>query len=1100
MDKMKNIKWLLLLLSIIAHNIIYAQSVNDQNLTALNFIQSSPTAAELGKYGNWPVDYFHGMAQIGIPIYTLKVGKINLPISLSYHGSGIKADQEASWVGLGWSLNAGGVITHQVNDLSDFEEDFEVPSFDQMMDTSGKYNPLNSYTNGSVFFYDITNKDCQPDIYSYNFCGYSGRFVFERPYNGKIVFLNNTDGLKLLDMDKTDDVISFSFVDKKGIIYDFNEYEESHYLYKNFDIKSQGYFESPISGIFFSDPDVGSDYISAFYLTKITSPDGYVIEFNYTDNNTFIVCGYSGSLYYDVSTSTWRGGVNSNVGVGRVNGCYVQSKVLNEITTNTGISIEFDATTSREDVIPAFSGEYQLKTANGCCLDNIYLKYDDTRVKRWHLNYDYFGSSILVDDVSGSTSNSDAIEKRLKLISLTEFGTTDSDSSSYKFSYYEEEELPFRFCFTGKDKFGYYNDDNISVSEAKKSMNLFHDHEGTISASDDYISKLQNAIWYPGCGTSVSNGELCMMNFYNDQGYSYSYDFDGGRDGEPDIDCAKINSLKKIVYPTGGYSEFDYDLNKYYLICNKNEISYNYFPIEDDTPDETLGIKYGGGLRIKQIKSNDGTQDITKTFTYAQWGVIAHETIWASKTKPYNSTTGSLDDGDFCTINTLNITPIPGSLVMYAKVIEGDAKGKIIYRYNSPIEYPSEFEVHYYGFAYNDGTITYPANFFSNPSNSSRFSTSYAHFTHGPYCISAPVGIFSDCWKDHDYVWGKIKSKKILDKSDSILQLSEYEYKIIENESVYGLKSHYHSVTSSVNKSEHNRFGIYEIINAKVFPSVKKITDYFYKNGTQDSVGITESYTFDNKNELLISDVVTNNNEEIETTYTYPPHFPDVSSSSVLYSMCDENMIDYVIEKTGYINNKITASELNTYKIDEGNIVPYQSYSLETSTPLTSFTAYNGSSKDSNYSSSAEVINIDYDSKGNPLKIYSKNGTYTYYVWAYNNQYPVAKIISTISTTISATISDVSLSSGTTLANVQDDVTYLKTQLSSYINNASYMVNLYTYKPLVGLTSETTPNGVTTYYNYDTFGRVSEIRDDDLRLLKKYVYNYAQPNSFIDVE
>lgn len=76
---------------------------------------NSPNAASAAKLEEAQVNLSAGTLNLGIPLYTLEEQNLQVPISLSYtNGSGVKPDEHPGWTGMGWNLQAGGVITRVV--------------------------------------------------------------------------------------------------------------------------------------------------------------------------------------------------------------------------------------------------------------------------------------------------------------------------------------------------------------------------------------------------------------------------------------------------------------------------------------------------------------------------------------------------------------------------------------------------------------------------------------------------------------------------------------------------------------------------------------------------------------------------------------------------------------------------------------------------------------------------------------------------------------------------------------------------------------------------------------------------------------------------
>ena len=172
---------LLLYAIMVAYGICHAQAdylPTPPSVNAQSFLQNI----------NHPVSHYTGTVNVEIPICAIELKDISIPVSLNYNTSGIKVEQEASTVGLGWSLNVGGAITKTIlgeNDIYEPHTYFNTDSClgsphtscNSIKDITGFYGPIEK---------NFTLSDYLSPSPTWNF--FVNGSSFEEGYNG----LNNS--------------------------------------------------------------------------------------------------------------------------------------------------------------------------------------------------------------------------------------------------------------------------------------------------------------------------------------------------------------------------------------------------------------------------------------------------------------------------------------------------------------------------------------------------------------------------------------------------------------------------------------------------------------------------------------------------------------------------------------------------------------------------------------------------------------------------------------------------------------------------------------------------------------------------------------------
>lgn len=477
------------------------------------FMPQSPDVWSMIRYGNAGIDYYSGTLGLSIPVYTYSDSDFTIPISIDYASSGYKPGVDCGVVGMGWYLNVGGAITREVRGIpDDSRQEFDWkwqyylhPIFGEIDHGSDIYRSIT--VGGYAQFYlenagstsldyvytgtagqeympiwrETENRgygyETEPDIFHFNFMGYSGSFILQPNHQVKIFNTNKPIGEFDVDfsMNISEPLSSTKFVITTG--------DKTKY---HFEQRESSIIES--SSWKYNESGECTNY--SWRLTKIEKPNGAVVQFNYAPGQG-LSRARTVSLIIDHLTLTH--GLNDVVRVWQAEDAPpVQTITTNasEVSYLTGIDVN-----GRCHMSFSYSSD---DTYGISKLDSIEI-YNDTEsipIKTCACTYDFPPENRTV--------------MFLKTVYLSGTGT-------YKMSYNDESgEYPKQDTYA-TDWYGYYSGSTSYIPE-HLSANLWNIAQQLKSQRKPNLANTQKStlkqISYPTGGYSTFTYELNTYNAY----------------------------------------------------------------------------------------------------------------------------------------------------------------------------------------------------------------------------------------------------------------------------------------------------------------------------------------------------------------------------------------------------------------------------------------------------------------------------------------------------------------------------------------------------------------------------------------------------------
>ncbi|MCP9749779.1 hypothetical protein EGI32_02195 [Ferruginibacter sp. HRS2-29] len=303
-----------------------------------------------------------GAANVSIPLFDVAAGGVKMSLALSYSTNGVKVNDIASRVGLGWNLIAGGSITRTIHDEADGDPSVTWKSPPDFGNAAATYD--------YAFYANKDNYDTERDEYSFSVNGMSGKFFMDENNIPRMMSHSN------IKIEKSGKV--FTLTDGRGTRYIFGDAATSPNSFEEYTVS-------------YTTNGIGRNNKASqtgWFLRKVETPEGDLINFSYLPVTIETIQGPSQSMIVTPSAGNSYNAICNagNPCVGRwtapmMNEVKYTTSYLTGITTSSGLMLSLTYS-SRGDL----GGDKRL--------DDISISQGATSVatalKRYHFEYESF--------------------------------------------------------------------------------------------------------------------------------------------------------------------------------------------------------------------------------------------------------------------------------------------------------------------------------------------------------------------------------------------------------------------------------------------------------------------------------------------------------------------------------------------------------------------------------------------------------------------------------------------------------------------------------------------------------------------------------------